>query len=353
MTNDRKNIKNDDWIEWWQAETKHRAFSASVSENIKDQVNYSEILEGNEQWEIPPSISVQRNARDIVAAIEPLLYLSKEVTLVDQYFRLTNNKTLVELFKVLAGCSVEKFTVVTSMGNANIEAAYRRDFKSLNTRQVSFIWVKAPERYFHDRYLLTDVGALRAGHGFMAEIEKGTHADMLNINIISTEEALVLLENAAKKEGKEAVSALFDRMDKCYDTELDYILRLDNELTYMPEGFNQTPEGENYRKNHFLYVSPGNRAIVKEKIKAVKDFNVKQGSKVSYRVYRSGFGTDGEYYMVAIAAKDAEHYAKRSNENREILGDERKKVMGELWSNLLKYEVMEGWIRPDLAYSSK
>ena len=138
-----------------------------------------------------------------------------------------------------------------------------------------------------------------------------------------------------------------------YDVELDYILRLDEELTYMPEGFNQTPEGENYRKNHFLYVSPSNRDVVREKMKAVKDFNVKKGSKVSYRVYRSGFGSDGEYYMVAIAAKDAEHYAKRSNENQEILGDERKKVMGELWSNLLKYKVVEGWIRPDLAYSSK
>lgn len=156
----------------------------------------------------------------------------------------------------------------------------------------------------------------------------------------------------AEKEGKEAVSALFDRMDKCYDTELDYILRLDNDLTYMPEGFNQTPEGENYRKNHMLYVSPANRKVVREKMKAVKDFNAKKGSKVSYRVYSSGFGADGEYYMVAIAAKDAEHYAKRSNENREILGDERKKVMGDLWSRLLKYEVVEGWIRPDLAYSS-
>ena len=160
------------------------------------------------------------------------------------------------------------------------------------------------------------------------------------------------IRDLAEKEGKETVYALFDRMDKCYDTELDYILRLDDELTYMPEGFNQTPEGENYRKNHMLYVSPGNRNIVREKMKAVKDFSAKKGSKVSYRVYRSGFGADGEYYMVAIAAKDAEHYAKRSKEDQEILGDERKKVMGELWSNLLKYEVIEGWIRPDLAYSS-
>jgi len=142
-------------------------------------------------------------------------------------------------------------------------------------------------------------------------------------------------------------------MDKCYDTELDYILRLDNELTYMPEGFNQTPEGENYRNNHMLYVSPGNRDVVREKMKAVKDFFAKKGSKMHYRVYSSGFGAKGEYYMVAVAAKDDIDLAQKGKANDELFGDEGKKVFGELWSNLLKYEEVTGWIRPDLAYSSK
>ena len=140
-------------------------------------------------------------------------------------------------------------------------------------------------------------------------------------------------------------------MDKCYDTELDYVLRLNNELTYMPNGFTKTPEGENYRNNHLLYVSPGNRSIMKEKMKAVKELFESKGSKMHYRVYNSGFGTDGEYYMVAVAAKDAEDYARKSKENDALIGEEGQKVMGALFSNMLKYKDIRGDIRPDLGYS--
>jgi len=153
-----------------------------------------------------------------------------------------------------------------------------------------------------------------------------------------------------EKEGKDIIKDLFNKMDQCYDTELDYILNLDKELTYMPNGFTQTPKGKNYRKNHLLYVSPGNRALVRENMKAVKELFKRKGSKEYYRVYRSGFGANGEYYMVAIAAKDELDYARQSKENDELLGDEGKKVLGDLFSNLLKYDVLLGYIRPDLAY---
>lgn len=157
----------------------------------------------------------------------------------------------------------------------------------------------------------------------------------------------------AEKEGKETVSGLFNRLDKCYDTELNYIIWLDKNLTYMPDGFTQTPEGMNYRRNHMLYVSPGNRDAVYESMKAVKATFEKIGSKEYYRVYRSGFGADGEYYMVAIAYKDPVDQAQKSKANNALMGEEDKKVFDKLFQNLLKYEVVEGWIRPDLGYSSK
>jgi Fe-S cluster assembly scaffold protein SufB len=174
-----------------------------------------------------------------------------------------------------------------------------------------------------------------------------------SINGMSDLDKPSFVKTLVEKEGKEAVYDIFDRMDKCYDIELDYILHLDKELTYMPEGFTQTPEGKNYRNNHMLYVTPGNRKMVKEKMKAIKALFEKKGSKEYYRVYRSGFGSNGEYYMVAIAAKDEADYARQSNENDELLGEDGKKVLGGLFSNLLKYEKIEGWIRPDLAYSPK
>tara|TARA_R110000868_G_scaffold5821_4_gene34107 strand:- start:4659 stop:5414 length:756 start_codon:yes stop_codon:yes gene_type:complete len=156
-----------------------------------------------------------------------------------------------------------------------------------------------------------------------------------------------------EKEGAEKIKDLFDRMDKCYDTELDYTITLDSELSYMPNGITQTPEGENYRQNHVLYVTPSKRAVVKEKLQALKALYTSKKSKLYYRVYKSGFGTDGEYYMVAVAAKDAEDYAKKSNENETLIGEELQSAINEMYFNSLRYEKIEGMIRPDLGYSSK
>lgn len=154
----------------------------------------------------------------------------------------------------------------------------------------------------------------------------------------------------AEKMGSEAMSALFKRMDKCYDIEHDYVLTLDNDLSYMPEGITQTPQGQDYRKFHYLHVAPGNRAVVKEKVKAIKDLFASKGSKQYYRVYRSGFGTRGEFYMVAVAAKDPVDLAEMSRANDVLLGADGEKAFTELFSNILQYESFTGRMRPDLYY---
>lgn len=161
------------------------------------------------------------------------------------------------------------------------------------------------------------------------------------------------ISELVEKEGSEKVMALFSRMDKCYDTELDYVISLNEELTYMPDGISQTIEGENFREFHYVYVSPGNRTAMKEKMKAIKTLYESKESKTYYRVYNSGFGTDGEFYMVAIAAKDAEHMAQKGKANEALFGDEGQKTMWDMYANVLRYEKMEAEMRPDLAYSPK
>lgn len=157
-----------------------------------------------------------------------------------------------------------------------------------------------------------------------------------------------------EKEGEEKVMDLFSRMDKCYDTELDYIVILNRGLSYMPEGITQTPEGQNYRENHILYVTPGNSEIVREKLKAIKKLYESKGSKAYYRVYTSGFGTDGQFVMVATAAKDAMEMEQIAKENAKLIGEkDLQNAIFELYVNTLRYEKMEGDIRPDLGYNSK
>lgn len=160
-----------------------------------------------------------------------------------------------------------------------------------------------------------------------------------------------LFTTLAKKMGGTAMADLFKKMDKCYDIEHNFVIVLDKELSYMPEGITQTPEGEPYRKFHYFHHTPGNRALVKEKVKAIKDLFERKNSKVHYRVYKSGFGTRGEFYLVAIAAKDAADYANKISENNTMLGEEWQKLYNEFTSTLSNYEQYEGSMRPDMAYS--
>ena len=154
----------------------------------------------------------------------------------------------------------------------------------------------------------------------------------------------------SEKMGADALAALFGRMDKCYDVEHDYVLYLDKDLSYMPEGLTQTPEGENYRRFYYMHVSPANRADVKANVKTIKTLFASKGSKMYYRVYRSGFGTRGEFYMAAVAAVDEEDFAKKNKANIELIGDEGRKAFGALFSSTLKNEDFTGWMRPDLYY---
>jgi hypothetical protein len=154
-----------------------------------------------------------------------------------------------------------------------------------------------------------------------------------------------------EKESKDAVGAIFDRLDECYDIELNYTMNYSDELSYIPEGATTAPEDETFRKYHMLYVTPSNRDAVKESLKAIKELYKSKGSKEYFRVYKSGFGTQGEYYMVSIAATDAAHYEIRSKENDDLLGEAGAKAIAEMYRNLLKYEAMIATIRKDISYS--
>lgn len=160
-----------------------------------------------------------------------------------------------------------------------------------------------------------------------------------------------IFKTLAEKMGEDAMGALFDRMDMCYDIEQNYVIHLDKELSYMPEGITQTPEGEHYRKLHYYHYTPSNRAEVKKKIQAIKVLFETKGSKLHYRVYRSGFGTRGDYYIVAIAAENTADYANKIMENNTMMGEEWVNTYNDFIGSLEHYDVLEGRMRPDMGYS--
>jgi len=153
-----------------------------------------------------------------------------------------------------------------------------------------------------------------------------------------------------EKVGAEEFGKLFEDFDKCYDKHSDYVLSLDNELSYMPDGMRTMIEGENYRENTKYYFAPADMDKAVEVAKAFKDFYSENNLGSHYRLYRSGFGTDGTYFLVAAAAKDAMDMERKSAEARKKMGSKGKELFDNLNKILLKTETIRGWMRPDLSY---
>jgi hypothetical protein len=156
----------------------------------------------------------------------------------------------------------------------------------------------------------------------------------------------------AEKAGKEKVYDIFRRMDKCYDVERDFILISDDELSYKPSETSQVAQDQNYRKHYRIYYSPEHRTAIRDQMKAFKALNEKKGAKGYYNVYRSGLGTDAEFLLVTVSAKDEIHMAERGKVDEELLRAEGQSIMQNLFLKMSKFEEFTGEMRPDLAVTS-
>lgn len=188
---DRQIVCADCWLDWWGQQCARREFDATLSDDRRDRtICFEDVLDGAEGWEVTPSLTTRRNAIDIVAIIEPLLNMSKELLIVDQYFSFSSNATFTELCRLLQKCSsLNSVHLVTSVESSDPRAAYANDYEGLIPFNVRLTVTIVPERFVHDRYMITDVGALKAGHGWSEATEQGALSDQLGINLVSKAEA--------------------------------------------------------------------------------------------------------------------------------------------------------------------
>jgi len=171
---------------------------------------------------------------------------------------------------------------------------------------------------------------------------------------VSALEKMADLDNNIFKElfdkmGKEAAAAMFDKMDECYDSHGNSIVHYIPELSYNPEGYSS--KGKNFREYHFLYYAPKDAKAMREAMKGVKDMFAAKGIKNGYSVLHSGFGSEQNYYMVAISGEDDVEIAQGGKENDEMMGDEGQNTMFNVIQLVTKYDLVKGRMRPDLSYA--
>lgn len=153
------------------------------------------------------------------------------------------------------------------------------------------------------------------------------------------------------KLGDEKFSEIFQEFDKHYDHHNDYIIALNHDLSYMPDGMTTTPEGKNFRKNTLMYFKARDLEKVTEIAGKFKELYTKKGSKSHYRVYLSGFGNAESYIMIAGAAENAMEYAKQVDANTKLMETDDQKLWDELTRYVTRIEHLEGNMVPGLSYS--
>lgn len=149
------------------------------------------------------------------------------------------------------------------------------------------------------------------------------------------------------------LNKMFSEMDQYYNEHGGYVILLDKELSYMPDGMTQSPAGQDYREYNYWYTTPAMANDLREQGLAIKKMFEEKGSKMHYRVYKSGFGNMDTYYMVAIAAKNPEEMARMQVENQKLLGESGAKAFEKAMKYTTKYETVTGMMRPDLQYAAK
>ena len=154
----------------------------------------------------------------------------------------------------------------------------------------------------------------------------------------------------SEKMGKDKMSALFERFNTTYDEHGDYVVYLNKGLSYMPGGISQTIEGQNYRTLYYNYVTPENNKGFVASLKKLKASFEKHNSKIHYRVYKTGFGVMGTYYMIAVAGESNLESAKRGDENWELMKDDFEPLLKEMSKYTWKTDEKRGWMREDLGY---
>ncbi|WP_339888687.1 hypothetical protein [uncultured Flavobacterium sp.] len=151
------------------------------------------------------------------------------------------------------------------------------------------------------------------------------------------------------KMGEQKFINLFERFDKCYDKHQNFMVTHKSELSYMPDG--KLNEGD-FREYYFLYVTPSQSKAVAEKLKEVKSLFSKKNSKSYFSILHSGFGTEEEFYVAIVAAKDEADNIQKGVDNNKLLGEDWRKKWNELFGLLNRYETKTSMFRADLSYSS-
>src|ERR1044071_101302 len=125
-----------------------------------------------------------------------------------------------------------------------------------------------------------------------------------------------------------------------------------DDLSYMPATPRLKPEEQAYAKWQFYYLVPGKESeaeqVAKDYAALFKAKNIADG----VTVYMVMSGNDLPLLVVATTGKSAADYAANDDKVNAMLGNDVRPLQARALAITRKFEMREGWYRPDLSYPS-
>jgi len=155
-----------------------------------------------------------------------------------------------------------------------------------------------------------------------------------------------------EKVGKEKWQNLMARSVGTTSSYNDVMAMRRDDLSYMPATPRLEPEEQGYAKWQFYYLVPGKESeaeqIAKDYATLFKSKNIGDG----FTVYMAMNGNDLPLLVVATTGKSASDYAVEDDKVNATLGNDVRPLQARALAITRKFELREGWYRPDLSYPS-
>ncbi|MFO7971100.1 MAG: hypothetical protein R6U40_05040 [Desulfobacterales bacterium] len=153
--------------------------------------------------------------------------------------------------------------------------------------------------------------------------------------------------------GQEAFAKLWSGYEGTYDQLEDSFFTLRIDLSYVPDNPRITLEDARFLVWREYYIEGSKVKEAENLIKEIAALYKSKNITNRWNMLKGGIGYDAHWYESAEYALSAVDYYTHKQPELETLGEDFVKLWGKFMDATEKYEVSQGYYRPDLSYTPK
>jgi hypothetical protein len=143
---------------------------------------------------------------------------------------------------------------------------------------------------------------------------------------------------------------LLDENNESIDYTQDYVLSRSANLSYHPEGSNMNDTSMKFIHWDFYTVKSGGMDKVIDLAKKYKELSMQKGIKTPYTIWFVALGPNNNLIVQTRVAKSAEDFYETAKKDDTTLGKDGEDIYNQMVPYLVKFNHINGTIRPDLSY---